>query len=206
MNDWLPILRRARTPLLVLAGTAVLGAALFFGSRHVLDQLEQGLAEAQAQSGVQQAALAEKERDLAGTEANLGLFRTLQQQGLVGIAEREAWVEQLLASRRDLGLPETLTYTLKPPAPLGTDPAAATSAAPTPAAADAPMAHDLEFEIRDIHEAELLALLDTYRAKVRGRFRTQSCRLSEPAPSGLAARCVLRFFTLAPVAPKPVAP
>lgn len=200
MNDWLPILRRARTPLLVLAGTAILGAALFFGSRQALGQLEQALADMEAQSGAQQATLAGKEYDLANTQANLGLFRALQQQGLVGAADREAWVEQLIASHRELGLPETLTYTLKPPAALGTEPATTLGAPPTP------VTHDLEFEIRDIHEAELLALLDTFRTKAHGRFRTQSCRLSEPAPNGLAARCVLRFFTLAPPLPKPVAP
>ncbi|MGE5385605.1 MAG: hypothetical protein ACM3SV_06945 [Betaproteobacteria bacterium] len=200
----MPILQLARPQLLILAGVASFSLIAYFGSRHVLDQLGQSLAQAQNQASAQQAALAEKEQNLADIRANLGKFRTLEQQGLVGPPDREDWVEQLLAVRKQLGLPETLTYTLKPPVPLGAAPAAAAGAPEaTPAGSDTPLTHDLELEIRDVHEEELLALLENYRAKVHGRFRLQSCRLTEPGPSGLTARCVLRFFTLPQGAPKP---
>ncbi len=204
MKHWQPILQRARIQLIILASVVSVALIAYFGSRHVLQQLGQSLAEEQGQAAAQQASLTEKEQNLANIRANIGKFRTLEQQGLIGPPDREDWVEKLVAARKQLGLPETLTYTLKPPVPLG---AASPPPAGTPETAkpssDTPLTHDLEFEIRDVHEEELLALLENFKAKVHGRFRQQSCRLAEPGANGLTARCVLRFFTLPQATAKP---
>jgi hypothetical protein len=62
------------------------------------------------------------------------------------------------------------------------------------------MTHDLEFELKDIHEGDLLKLLHHFRDKAHGRFRIQSCTLANPSATGLFAKCTLRFFSLPEVA------
>ncbi|OQA30875.1 MAG: hypothetical protein BWY57_02614 [Betaproteobacteria bacterium ADurb.Bin341] len=198
MNDWLPVLRLARTHLLVLGGILLLMLALYFGSAHIRDLLSAELAAQQAEVSAQQENQVQKQKDLDNLQLNIKRFRALQQRGLVGPARREEWVEQLLISRKQLGLPDTLAYHLKPPARLKPEGALEQAAGGTgqDAASDAPLAHDLEFELRDIHEEEVLALLEDYGRKVNGRFRVQSCELTEATATGLMAKCVLRFFTL----------
>ena len=205
MNDWLPVLRLARAHLLVLGGILLLMLALYFGSAHIRDQLAAKLAAQQAEVSAERDNLAKKQSDLDNLRLNIKRFRTLQQRGLVGTARREEWVEQLLASRKQLGLPDTLAYHLKPPVPLqaSADAGQAASGTVQDSTGSGPLMHDLEFELRDIHEEELLALLEDYAHKVNGRFRVQSCELAEATATGLRAKCVLRFFTLpqTPTAP-----
>lgn len=198
MNDWLPIFRRARKSLVVLLTILAVSLGLYFGSAYSRGQLTADLAQQQAQISSEQENLAQKQKELDSIQANIQKFRQLQQQGMIGKAKREEWIEQLIATRKQLGLPETLTYTLKQPASLSANPnPEQTPADSTQAvASDAPLAHNLEFELRHIHEEELLAFLKTYQSKVNGRFRIQSCRLAEPATNGLLAQCTLRFFTL----------
>ncbi len=197
MNDWLPVLRLARTHLVAFSALLLLMLILYFGSAHVRDLLAAKLEAQQAGVSAERDRLAKKQSDLDNLRANIERYRILQQRGLVGAARREEWVEQLLASRKQLGLPDTLAYHLKPPVRLhaGTDVAQAASGAQD-SAEDGPLVHDLEFELRNTHEEELLALLEDYGRKVNGRFRVQSCELTEATVTGLRARCVLRFFTL----------
>lgn len=202
MNDWLPVCRRARTSLIALTGVSIFSAALYLGSSHFRTTLNQRLGQRQAEVSAEQEALSQKQSDLDNMQSHIQQFRQLQEQGLIGAAQREDWVEQLLATRQQLGLPEQLTYTLQQPTPLNNNPNPEQAPTDTnqPLSPDTPLAHTLEFELAQTQEAELVALLKTYESKVRGRFRVQSCRLAEPGPSGLTARCTLRFFTLPPVA------
>lgn len=203
MNAWLPVLRLARAHLILLAMVSLVCLAFVFGSAYALQQLRNNLEALQAQGASQQASLTEKEQDLASLQANIDKFRGLQQGGLIGAGDREGWVEQLIASRKQLELPETLSYTLKPPRRRqpGKDDASEaaepnpTQPSPAPEGTET-LVHDLDIELKDIHEGELLALLDDVRAKVRGRFRPQVCRLSSTTESGLTAQCTLRFFTI----------
>lgn len=202
MNDWLPVCRRARSSLIVLTGVLLFCTGLYLGSAHFRTSLSNRLGQKQAQVSTEQEALNQKQKDLDNIQSHIQQFRQLQEQGLIGTAQREDWVEQLLATRRQLGLPENLTYTLKQPTPVSTNPTPEQTPADTATAAapDSPMAHNLEFELSQTQEAELIALLKTYESKVRGRFRVQSCRLSEPGANGLTARCTLRFFTIPQIA------
>lgn len=208
MNEWLPVCRRARTSLIVLTGVLVFSAALYLGSSHFRTTLNQRLGQRQAEVSAEQEALNQKQADLDNMQSHIQQFRRLQEQGLIGTAQREDWVEQLLATRQQLGLPEQLTYTLQQPTPLNSNPnpEQAPADASQPVSPDTPLAHNLEFELSQTQEAELIALLNTYESKVRGRFRVQSCRLSEPSANGLTARCTLRFFTLPQVAKPAEAP
>lgn len=195
------IFQRTRRPLNVLAGAIFLALTLVSGSIYVRDNLKESLLESQNQLGVQRPNLAAKQQDLRNIQMHIEQFRTLKAQGLVGIADREGWVEQLAASREQLKLADTLSYTLKP-AQAMTDVAAPDPAAPVAANPDAPAVHDLDFELGGIHEQELLDLLRDYRTRVHGRFRVQSCQLGGSTPTGILAKCTLRFFTL-PEAAKP---
>ena len=197
MKDWPPVFKLTRKSLLVLAGVLVFSLFLYFGSAHLQKQLSTDLASQQAQIAAEEENRGQKQKDLDNILLHIQQFQKLQQKGLVGAARREDWVEQLIASRKQLGLPDTLAYTLKQPTPLreGTAPEDAAAATTSPPS-DAPLAHNLEFELRNIHEEELLALLKTYESKVLGRFRIQSCKFAEPSSSGLFTQCTLRFFTM----------
>jgi hypothetical protein len=186
------IVLRARHQLQWLGGALLLTLALIGATHYFRESLRKSVSVTQAQLNAQQALLNEKEQDQSNIQTHIKEFRVLKEKGLVGTPDREGWVEQLITSRTHLKLPDTLTYTLSPPKPM--DEAAATDPA-TPSLAGA-MAHDLEFDLKDIHETELLDLLRHYRANVHGSFRVQSCALLSPSPNGLVAKCSLRFYTM----------
>ncbi|MBK9237961.1 MAG: hypothetical protein IPO19_19040 [Rhodoferax sp.] len=212
MSDRQTVLQLAQRSLVVLALAVALGLALFLGSRFFKDRMRDELAQAQQAQSANQASLAQKQTDLANLQAEISRFAVLRQQGLVGKAERETWAEQLVASRQRSGLPDTLTYTLHAPKPIAAQAGSATGAEPAPvadapgeAAASGPQFHDLDIELSNIHEEELLALLQDYQAQAKGRFRVNACALSARTETGLSARCTLRFFTLPDVSPSPAA-
>ncbi len=202
------IFQHSRRPLNILAGAIFLSLTLVFGSIYVRDALKEDIARHQGQLAAQRSSLTSKQLDLQNIRTHIVRFRSLKQQGLVGAADREGWVEQLAASRTSLNAGTALVYTLHAPrtqaAAAAADlPIAAQATADPPLAnADAAMVHDLDFELDGAHEGELLALLQDYKAKVRGSFRVQTCRLGSPTPTGLLAQCTLRFFNL-PETPKP---
>lgn len=201
MNPLMPIFKRARRPINVLAVAILLALTLVFGSIYGRDSLRKSVAQSRSQLSAQRPNLTAKQQDLRNVQAHIAEFRAFRAQGLVGRADREGWVEQLVQSREQLKLPDTLSYVLKPPQALADAATPDPAAAPAPSA-DAPATHDLDFELKAIHEQELLAFLHDYRTRVHGRFRVQSCRFSEPAETGLVAQCTLRFFSL-PEAAKP---
>lgn len=212
MSDQQTILLLARRSLVVLAVAVAMGLALLLGSRFFKDRMRDELAQAQQAEGANQASLAQKQTDLANLQAEISRFAVLRQQGLVGKAERETWAEQLVASRQRSGLPDTLSYTLHAPKPIAAQAGPSTGAeaapvadAPGMAAPSGPQYHDLDLELNNIHEEELLALLQDYQAQVKGRFRVNACTLSARTETGLSARCTLRFFTLPDSLPNPEA-
>lgn len=195
------IYERSKRSFNFLAGAIFLSLSLVFGSSYLRDSLKQGVAEGQNLLSSQRTSLEAKKQDLANIQKHIEQFRTLKKQGLVGHADREGWVEQLVTSREQLGVGSSIVYNLKPaqalvdstvPDPAGSAPVAASSAI----APDAPATHDLEFELVGVHEAELVGFLNHYRAKVSGQFRVQACRLGRPTPNGLVANCTLRFIHL----------
>jgi len=203
MSDQQRILALARRSLVLLAITLLLGVALYGGTAWFRERSRTQLSQVQEQVSASQANLSNLQGDLANLQADVGRFAALREQGVVGRADRAAWVEQLLASRARVGLPDTLSYTLQAPVPVSSQgdsagDAGATPAAPQAAPGDATQAvfHDLEVALTSIHEQELLAFLEDYRGHVKGRFRVNACVLSARTEAGLAARCTLRFFTL----------
>lgn len=201
MNPERLIYERCKRPLNLLAGAIFLALSLMVGSVFLRDSLKEGVAESRNLLASLRTGLEAKTQDLVNIREHIETFRGLKKQGLVGNADREGWVEQLVASRQQLAVGSAITYNLKPAQAMADSTVADTSgsvpgATPAPAAPDAPATHDLDFELVAIHEGELISFLNHYRTKVQGQFRVQGCRLGQATPSGLMANCTLRFFSL----------
>jgi hypothetical protein len=196
MNAWNVVLLKARRSLTMLAVVVVLCVALVYGLKLLATSLQQRLASQQASLQEQQTLLQTQQNNLSNVRTHINAYEKLREQGLVGEADRAQWVEQLQASHMRVGLPGKISVQLQAAKPLATtdtpvDPPADPAAAPI-----VPLTHDLQFEIREVHEGELLALLQDFRANVRARFRVDSCQMRDPTDSGLTAICTLRFVTI----------
>lgn len=202
MSPWHSIFTLARRSLICLAAAWLLLLAVYAGSGYLASQARNQQLQLQQLETESNAGLQEKQADVLHLQSEMPRFLDLRRRGLVGLAKREAWVEQLAASRQAAGLPDTLAYTLQPAKPLALNPDQASESAESPAPVLAgPAAHDLDFSLTGIHEQELLRLLSDYEAGVSGMFRVHACALSQPSETGLAASCTLRFFTLPNAAP-----
>ena len=197
MTPYRLIFQRSRRPLNILAISIFVSLTFAIGSIYVRDSLKTSIANDEAQLAARRSILTTKKLDLQTIQTHIAKFQSLKQQGLVGSADREGWVEQLTANRIQRISGGTLAYTLKPPQALTN--AATLEFDPTGTAVvnpDAPTTHDLEFQLKGIHEAELLDMLQDYRNSVHGRFRVQSCRFGDANQDGLLVQCTLRFFTV----------
>lgn len=196
MNDLRSLLHGARRQLLLLAAAIVLSLTVGLGSTYLLNSLTRDLPELEAQVLAEQARYAKLQEDQELIAQFSEEFRSLLALGMVGPAQREDWIDQLMVTQKHLGLPANLIYRLSSsrPVSLADDtPESAASLVP----AGGPVRHDLDIEIVETHEIELLDLLDDYQSRVHGRFRIQSCSFSAPSPSkGMDVRCTLRFFNL----------
>lgn len=193
------LFERSRGPLNLLGAAIFLALTLVFGSIYLRDSLRSRVLQNQGTLAAQRTSLETKRQDLQNVMAHIEQFRTLKKQGLIGRADREGWVEQLVISRERLGIGNAVVYNLKPAQGILDSTVADPNASAASAVALEPGAsqsHDLDFELAGVHEGELIAFLDDYRDQVRGRFRVQSCRMGRPTPDGLVAACTLRFFNL----------
>lgn len=195
------LFERSRGPLNLLGAAIFLALTLVFGSIYLRDSLQSRVLQNQGTLAAQRTTLETNRRDLQNVMSHIEQFRTLKKQGLIGRADREGWVEQLVVSRERLGIGSAVVYNLKPAQAIVdstvADPnASAPTASAAPLEPGAPQSHDLDFELTGVHEAELIAFLNNFRDQVRGRFRVQSCRLGKPASDGLTVACTLRFFNL----------
>jgi hypothetical protein len=199
MNSLRPILQHARGGLiaLCLALSVSLGLALL--SRYQHEAARSELMRMQGDLTVARMNLGERQSDLSQLQSHIERFHQLARSGLLGTPERAAWVEQLVQSHRRGGLPNNLSYTLRP-ARAASQPAPTSSSRLTEPSAENALGelqfHELEFKLQGVHEEELLSFLQDFETHASGRFRVDACQLSEPTPSGLVAQCNLRFFTL----------
>jgi hypothetical protein len=201
MSTWIKIAGLAKRSLIVLVLTLGIANGLYFGLDYFKEGLNAELAQLVQTESSSQTKWATKQADLASLQANMDQYTKLREQGLVGAADRVGWTEQLVLSRQNMDLPDTLTYTLLPPQSNVVQTKAVSGAAPvdtSTAASNTPQFHDLEFSISEIQEEELLALLHDYQNKVKGRFRVNSCTFSDRTAVGMLARCFLRFYTIPP--------
>jgi len=194
MSDLTSILRQSKTALAVLGGTALLGLASYFALAAFLQKDQTELASVQSEKAASETDLTAKQAELAMFKSNFSRFEALQQKGLVGVAKRDDWVEDLVRAHQRAKLPLTLGYDLLAPRAV----VAANAAPNAGVASGATMApvelHELDVSLDSIHEVELVQFLNRYQDEVRGRYRLQSCVLSSPRNSGLSANCRLYFF------------
>lgn len=196
MSAWKPIVSLAKRALLLLTLTIVMALVTLVGLNYYQDSVRDQVTELQQAEKTAATKLAQKEGELLALQRDIGRFTTLRQQGMVGEADRAAWTEQFLASHKASGLPDRLTYTLQAPKPIALQAGAAVAPEATGASTVTAMFHDFDFSLSNVHEAELLQLIQSYQKLVKGRFRVDKCGFDTRTEAGLTATCTLRFFTL----------
>lgn len=205
MNHWQTIALMLRRSLIALALALFALLGVYLGTLMLKDQVQTQLVQKQQAESALQGSLATKRADLDSLQSSTGRFNQLRQQGLLGMADREGWAEQLVASSQRVGLPDNaLAYTMLPPKALASAVNAGVPPDATPAATG-PLIYDLELELKNSHEEDLLALLQDYRTHVKGLFRVEMCRMENRTEQGLQARCTLRFFNVPDGQPAPAA-
>jgi hypothetical protein len=198
MNEWKPILRLARRSLITLLVVVVLSAAAVYGLGSLAERLKASVGQLQGSTQEVQAQLDAKRDNLQKVTKHIQRYEELRTKGLIGMPDRPQWAEDLQSSYQNIGLNNNnLKYQLQAPKPLN---AGSPAQVPADPAATEPLAHDLQFEVADVHELDVLGLIQDYHNRVKGRFRVNSCHLHDAKETGLTAQCVLRFFTI-PVAP-----
>lgn len=201
MIPWRDILAAARGSLILL-GSVLLTTllAMAFGA-HAVSTLRSEQQQQKNRIADLQRSLQDKRQAQDFLLRHAEAFRRLAARGMLREPDRDHWIGQLLAAHRQLDLPPTLKYTLPPPRPAAADTSTAASTS-TSASASSPAGttwlHDLEFSLENIHEEELLALIDRFGNSIADPFRIQHCRLSQARAEGLSAQCTLRFFSLLP--------
>lgn len=184
----------------------MLGTLLLCGAGLTLldgfgDRVQARAGQLQASVVDHQRQLRERQRDRQSLQENISHYRALRDKGLVGSADRTLWVEQFEDAFRQARLPGELSYQMDAARPL----IARQDAVEPAVSAAVPLVHDLQFELRGVHEAEVLQLIRDYSDRVKGSFRVNSCKLFDPTPAGLTAQCVLRFLTVPDTAANGVA-
>ena len=195
MNAWKPVIMLARTSLLTLGLVVVLCAVAVVGLDQLAGNLRTTLAQLQGNTQEQQTQLAAKQEELHNMRDHIQRFEALRTQGLLGVPDRAQWVEQLQTSYQNMGFAGSVSYQLQAPKPLGQG-SGQTEGIVEATDGTQPMAHDLKFELRDVHEGDVLNLIAAYRSQVKGRFRVNACVLQDPKETGLSAQCSLRFITV----------
>ena len=199
MTGWKSIFLAARRSLVALGVLALLCTAGLVALYALADSLATQVAQLGSAVQDQRGQLAQKQENLRNVRSHIERYERLRSQGLVGAPDRAQWVEELLASHARLGLTLPLIYQLQVPKTVVEANAAATAATAAVSidgTSEEPLAHDLQFELRDVHEGDVMRLIQDFRSHVKGRFRVNSCTFAEPRASGMRAQCVLRFVTV----------
>ena len=201
MNEWKSIFTNAKTSLVVMAAFLISSIAAVLVSRYVSDGISTSVGQLKSTLQKNQIQLETQQDDLKNMQSHINRYEILRNQGLVGEPDRALWVEQMQESRKRLKLPEAFAVELRAAQPIGVS-VDSQNAPSAQGEAQQPQWHDLQFEIHDVHEIEVLQLVQEFRGHVKGRFRVQSCKLQEPKDTGLIAICTLRFVTIPAIAPK----
>lgn len=197
MNEWKPIFLAARKSLIQLGGIALLCVVTVVALHMMASSLNSEVQDLGRSVQAQRGELSLKQENLLNMRSNIERFEALRAQNLIGTPDRPTWVEELLASHKRLGLTTRLVYQLQAPKTLAAAdlPPSATAVPPDETNVE-PLVHDLQFELRDVHEGDVLRLIQDFREHVKGRFRVNGCAFSDPRASGMTAKCVLRFVTM----------
>lgn len=167
--------------LLALAWAALLGVQRYY-------QPDWAKAQAQAQAAQAQWNEARDEQD--DLIAHGATFEQLKAAGLVGTDPRAIWVDELLRSAREQGLQERIAFTLAAPEAL-----AMRGAEAVPAQVKR---HGLEYTLSRVHDIEALQFIQRFHRAHARTARPMACRLEQPTPTGLTARCRVNFLHIDP--------
>ncbi len=183
-QDWTPL----RPSLIFLSIVAMISFALIYVSGQYTARAQQAWRSAQQNLAAAQAALTSAQQDQANLHTYLPAYRRLQQQQLIGVEPRLAWIEHL----EKLGAQQYVThfnYTIAPQKTL------------TPAIDTGNFelhGSDMTLEIELRHEAQLLSFFDQLRRQIPGWYQLETCQLTRNnlTGAGLSAKCSGTWLTL----------
>jgi hypothetical protein len=195
MSEWKPVFKESKANLIIVGVILISSVLAIWSSRHISSRFTKETVQLNNELQQKISQLDTQQADVKNMQNHIARYEILRKQGLVGEPDRALWLEQIQESRKKLKLPETFAVELKAAKPIGASGDASGSQA---LQADPQQAlwHDLHFEIRDVHEIDVLRLVQDFRERVKGRFRVHSCRMEEAKNTGLVAICTLRFVTI----------
>lgn len=193
MKEWQPVFVLARNSLIVFAVVLVAVIALVMLTQQYANNLANVFTQTQSELQNNQTILQSKAADLQNMENQIKRYEALKAQGLVGEPQRSLWVEDLKNAQIDLKLPDTMGVDLQVSKSLVMQ---ENAVADPEGETVQPLMHDLVVNLNDVHEVELLNLIEHYKKRVKGRFRLNECKFSNTKETGMDARCVLRFVTM----------
>lgn len=180
---------KLRRPLLGALASIVLAGGLIVWSNDKLRgaQLEHDGEQARRKLVEQRLQQADGEaRDLS---SRAGIFRRLQESGVIGEESRLEWVEMLQAIRRDLHLPD-LHYEFSGQTPLDN----------ANRSGHAYFSSRLQLQLRQVHEEDLLKVLTRIEREARALVLLHSCHLGRSPGteefSLLQAECEMSWITI----------
>jgi hypothetical protein len=192
VNEWKPVFVLAKKSLIVFGVVLVLVIGLVLVAQQFEKNASQMLSQTLGELQNNQNLFESKSIDLKNMEEHIKRYETLKARGLVGEPQRALWVEEFKKSQVELKIPD-LGVELKTSKPLTMQ---ATFVEEGDGQTSQPLMHDLVFELRDVHEQEVLKLVDDYKNRVKGRFRLNECIFFEPKETGMSARCLIKLITI----------
>lgn len=208
-------LRAVRIPLLALAASLAIGAAIVSFSAKLLHQEEMRLGQLKtAQAMAQQKVLKSGDENTLIKRYSVD-YQRLVRQGFIGSESRISWLDALRTTNQDLKL-FGVEYTVEPqkasPAP------AEQGKAGQPSGTGGLQLRqtNMKLRLKLLHEGDLMRFFDHLAAQNVGVFSIDECslqRLGEISPNSamLAARmqpnlqadCQVSWFTVSPAGAKP---
>lgn len=192
--EW-PYLRSA---VVLLAGSAALGAALLAGSAVFESRMERDYlhhSDRLAETSRRYLAVDEEEKVIRDY---LPRFAELDKNGLSGEERRLSWIETLQVAGDALRLP-SLGYEIRAQKPY------------QPGTASEPgryrvFVSEMTLSMQLLHEGDLFALLDLLDERAQGVYTVSSCEMTRnfveltdnPVAGNIIADCLLEWFTVKP--------
>lgn len=208
-------LRAVRIPLLVLATSLALGAAIVSFSEKWLRQEEVRLGQLKTAQAMAQQKVMKSGDENTLIKRYAGDYQRLVRQGFIGSESRISWLDALRTTNQDLKL-FGVEYTVEPQK-ISPAPAEQGKAGQLPEDGGLQLRQTaMKLRLKLLHEGDLMRFFDHLAAQNVGVFSIDECslhRLSEISPNSamLAARmqpnlqadCQVSWFTVSPAGAKP---
>lgn len=185
-QDW----KLMRASVITLSIAVIAGVMLIYLSEQYAARASKAWRGAQQQLSAAKASLYAVQQQQDNSRTYLQPYRRLQQQHLIGIEPRLAWIENLEKLRAQNLLPR-FSYNIGPQKTITPQPAIDTGNFEVHFS-------DMKLQLELLHETQLLAFFDALRSQVPGWYQLDSCTVTRvnPTGAGLKAECKGGWLTL----------